>query len=118
MAQGTMEQQQQEVDTKQDDDNKKKEQATPPTLPNLAPTSTEVEERIKLVNNIKELDHDKLTKLGFMMTSSEYRALDNEYQIDENGEQMKTDAKNGTSIELDVNKLSLIKIRYIQTYIN
>lgn len=36
----------------------------------------EVDERVKLVESIKDLDQDQLTKLGFLMTTDEYEQLE------------------------------------------
>lgn len=77
----------------------------------------EMDQRINLVQSIKQLDMEELTMLGMLMGSKEYRELEND-GVNNEGESLKHDDQNGTLIELNVNELSIIKIQYLQKFVD
>jgi hypothetical protein len=76
-----------------------------------------MDQRINLVQSIKQLDMEELTMLGMLMGSKEYRELEND-GVNNEGESLKHDDQNGTLIELNVNELSIIKIQYLQKFVD
>lgn len=87
--------------------------ATPPSKvePNgISLTQEEMAERFSLVQKIKKLNKEKLSLLGVVMCSPEYMELD--------PDNVQPSKENHGSIELDVNKLSIVKIRFLHNFID
>ena len=72
--------------------------------------------RITLLESIKNLDKTKLDMLGQVMSTQEFKNLDGENNGQVNYESQNEQGQN--LIELDIETLSMKKIKYLQAFID
>lgn len=94
------------------------QQPTPQAGPSAAAAAADADRnlRLDLVKGIKSLSKEQLNLLGFVMSTSQYKDLD-EADPSSKKEEKENTWKQNYSIELDVQTLSNAKIQFLKSFI-